>query len=338
MLTEGDAGKTVAVRVGFTDEAGVGRHLRSDAYPSVGTVQPTMAACPAPALAGRTLVSDGNLTAVTLHDADNRITAFRGSVSDGARVPAACTSGGTRRSIEAVELVLDPVATACSSSVSPRRCPALPGPSFPCESAAGRTPGHTPLAIRPGHNEGWTAADLHWPTDCERVLYRSAENTGLALLDAETDRSSPVMTCDEALDPDSTPDRSAFEMPIGGGAGEAPFDVALSGSMTPRAQVRDVEPVPVSFPPPTANRFRDACGNHALRPVSEPLKNRTPGIDATRGALTLRDGDGAAIALTPGFSSVIGWYCTEVAFSVATVSPHRRSKGWRRTNRTLRWP
>ena len=106
------------------------------------------------------------------------------------------------------------------------------------------------------------------------------------------DGSSLVLTYDEALDEDSTPEASAYAVSIGGGTGAAPSGVVVSGSTVTlmlAAAVGANDVVTVSYTVPASGTVQDAEGNDAAALTDQAVTNDTAPVllYATINAATL---------------------------------------------------
>ena len=134
----------------------------------------------------------------------------------------------------------------------------------------------------------------------------AADTTAPTLLTATVDGDTLVLTYDEALDGDSTPDASAFSVTVGSNAAAEPSSVSISGSsVTLRltASAAKGDSVTVSYTAPGTNPLQDAAENEVAALTNEEVENLTgarPGmsgpaqVDATLTASTtdISDKDG----------------------------------------------
>ena len=323
-LAPADAGGRIRARVRFTDAAGIVRSLESDAYPSVGTVQAMMTACPAPALTGRAQIWSGSLTVGTIRNAADTVTSYGWSGGQGSLDPTSFAFRDESYTIDGVTRVLAPAPDgellfSLTGSLSDTARSALV--LHVCDRAYPLASGEADYDAA-GHDYRWSGTGLDWSTVSGRTLYLSVDNVRPNLVSAVATGGSLVLTYSETLDPDSTPDGDAFLVSIDG-AGTAPYGASVSGAtvtLSLGTQARFGETVTVSYDVPSSDPIRDVAGNAAPPLANRAVTNNSPDVDTTLSALTVRDGNGDAISFSPSFSPAVVRYAARVSHAVDSVT------------------
>ena len=144
------------------------------------------------------------------------------------------------------------------------------------------------------------------------------------VLDSATvDGTELVLTYVETLDTTSTPDTDEYEVKVDGGPGTEPSGVTISGrevELTLATAVSADQTVTVSYTVPASGSVQDESGIDAPGFVDQEVDNNTEASgDATLSALVVSDGT-SDLMLTPAFDPATREYAVMVPNAVAQVT------------------
>ena len=149
------------------------------------------------------------------------------------------------------------------------------------------------------------------------------DTTAPGLSSANIASDTLVLAYDETLDSASTPAASAFAVTVAGSS-VAVSNVSVSGktvTLTLASEASDGDTVSLSYTVPADNPIRDEAENSAAALTDESVTNNTgAATDASLSALSLTDGNGNAISLSPTFASGTKSYTASVAADIDRIT------------------
>ena len=155
------------------------------------------------------------------------------------------------------------------------------------------------------------------------VTNNTPDTTAPGLSSANIVGDTLVLAYDETLDSASTPAASAFAVTVAGSS-VAVSNVSVSDktvTLTLASEALDGDAVTLSYTVPTNNPIRDEAENTAAALTDRSVTNNTAAVmDASLTALSLTDGNGNAISLSPVFASGTGSYTASVAADMDQVT------------------
>ncbi len=155
------------------------------------------------------------------------------------------------------------------------------------------------------------------------VTNNTPDTTPPGLSSANIAGDTLVLAYDETLDSASTPAASAFTVTVAGSS-VAVSNVSVSGktvTLTLASEASDDDAVSLSYTVPTNNPIRDEAENTAAALTDRSvINNAGAATDATLAALSLTDGNGNAISLSPVFASGTRSYTAAVAADIDQIT------------------
>ena len=280
-----DEGKTLKVKVSFSDDDGNSESLTSDAYPSSGTVLFAASSCPTTdyTWCGTLTVGTREDTDVNLrtegfgYDPDDVIE--RGSLS-----PATFTHGGTNYTVSLLwreESTNTNTNTVTSDLLTLRVDDGGDLPDGTTLTMDGRSAALTVGTDSPHIEVGWEEWNLltlgsppDWIDGQQVTVSLDLPPT---LSTATMNGTALVLTYDEDLDDTSTPATSAYAVTVAG-SDRTVSSVSIGGSsvtLTLASAVTAGETVTVSYTVPSTNPVQDAAGLDAAALTDEAVTNNT---------------------------------------------------------------
>ncbi len=191
-------------------------------------------------------------------------------------------------------------------------------------------------SLSEGFTDGyfWSTPDGNIPAgfvpwvDGQKVTVSA--NLPPVLVSAEAEDTSLVLTYAENLDTGSVPAADAYSVTVGGGAAANPSNVSIAGNKVTLSLSRSIftgQTVTVSYAVPASNPVQDVSGlaAAAFGSTDHTVTNNStvstdPLSDATLSALELADPDDNPVELTPAFAADVPVYRASVANAVEAVT------------------
>ena len=323
-LVAADEGKTLKVKVDFTDDEDNDESVASDAYPSTGSVLAAQSDCPAAATWCATMtVGTVTLDAGTIYihqsGYDPGASPPRGSLS-----PADFSHGGTDYTVSQLLLSFQEHKTTNDISNGRLGLTVTGGSDLPDGTILTVDGRANPLTVGTGSHhatsgrEQWSLGNLNngpdW-LDGQKVTVSLDLHPVLST--ATVDGTALTLTYDEDLDDTSVPAASAYTVTVDGSAATV-SSVAISGAavtLTLATAVTGGQTVTVSYTAPSSNPVQDESGIDAPALTDEAVtySGNTPATGApavtgvpqvgqtlTAGAGAIADLDGLTTTTFPG--------------------------------------
>ena len=169
-----------------------------------------------------------------------------------------------------------------------------------------------------------TAGDDAAALSNQTVTNNTPDTTAPTLTTAAVNGASLVLTYNEALDTNSTPDTNEYVVRVAGSQRRVSL-VTVNGSavtLTLFPAVTDGQAVTVSYTVPGTNPVQDAAGNDAAALADQTVTNNTP--DTTAPTLTTAAVNGASLVLTYNEALDTGSTLAATDYTVTVAGSQRR--------------